>query len=64
MRAAVRRILAIGGLAVLFGLESGCRPDEMEPYYHAAEIRRDAKILLTTRPTSQTEPFIATSDGR
>ena len=59
----VRRIFVIGGLAALLGLEPGCQPDEMEPYYHATEIRRDAKILLTTRPTSQSEPFVAASDG-
>lgn len=64
MRVVVGRIFVIGTMALAFGLGSGCQPDEMEPYYHAAEIRRDARILLTTRPASQAEPSIAAADGR
>jgi len=63
MWVAVRRIFVVGSLTALFWLEPGCQPDEMAPYYHATEIRRDAKILLTTRPT-QSDSYFATSDGR
>ena len=54
LRAAVmarRLIVTIGCGQIVLGVW-GCGSDELAPYDHAAEVRRDATILLTTRPAA------------
>ena len=63
IRVTVRLPLVVGTIAALYW-SAGCRSkDELAPYDFAVEIRRDAKVLLTTRP-SGFELITADAGGR
>jgi hypothetical protein len=52
MRVKWKPVLALGAIALCLWHGAGCRSDDLSSYDYAVEIRRDAKVLLTTRPSS------------
>ena len=47
-----RLAFALGAIGSCLWWGAGCRSDDLSPYDYAVEIRRDAKVLLTTRPSN------------
>jgi len=52
MRVTWRLVLAIAAAAPFVWCGQGCGSGDLNSYDYAVEIRRDAKVLLTTRPSS------------
>jgi hypothetical protein len=51
----MKRVLVVGLSLACFRCVAGCQSDDLRPFDYAVEIRRDAKVLLTTRPAALEE---------